>query len=103
VNLAFDLLPQVEKEEGSMRRRPQIMGIRAHAYFGLRQMQDATQDTLYALQLLEDVSDETAAVVYEDIAATKLLDLFKKNDLEGYKKATQTVDIARIKRLSEKK
>lgn len=104
VNQAYDLLPHVEKEEGSMHRRySQILGIRAHAYFGLDQVKQATQDTIDSFRYLEDVSDDTASVVYEDIKADKLLNLLKKNNPEGYKKASQLFDIVRIKRLSTNK
>ncbi len=102
-NEAYDLLYQVETEEGGMdRRRSQILGIRAQAYFGLRQIDDATQDVLESLKLLEDVTDEAAAVVYEDIEAAKLLNLIKINNPESYKQATLSLNVNRIERLSAK-
>lgn len=100
VKQAYDLLPKVEKEEGSMnRRRSEILGIRAHAYFGLGKAQEASQDIIDALQLLEDISDEAAAVVYENIRAAKLLELLKENNPDLYDKASKSLNFARIERL----
>lgn len=101
VNQAYDLLQQVEAEEGSMdRRRSQILGIRAHAEFGLHQVEQASQDTIDSLQLLEDISDESAAVVYKDIEAAKLLALLKEKNPQIYKVIAKKLSIDRIERLS---
>jgi hypothetical protein len=93
---SLGLIYESDSREAQKRRLAQIYGLLAQAYLGLDSPAVAASFFTQAMQLLEPMADNVAAVVYEDIQAGEFIRRLEEADSEAYAKLKKEVSLSRI-------
>jgi len=75
-----------DAQDGQQRRLAQLYGLLAHSYLGLQNYNQAKHLFARAVDMLDLMAANVAAVVYDDIAATGLLAAFEHRDKDFFHK-----------------